>query len=129
MADMYTLHFAAQLKLNKFNVYRIFRIQTYVIEKTENNAQFRNYNIYFLMCTCNYAAKLTVRLFSAFKGAYLPGLLTETNLKFSHTNCISNNILLFFQCHVLKGSCKWTDNKHVRFLIQYGRYDKLVRYS
>ena len=47
--------------------------------------------------------KVTLRLFSAFKGAY-PDLLPEYKFKISHANCILNTDTFFFQCHVLNDS-------------------------
>ena len=79
----------AQLILNKFQVYKILRIQINSIVKKENNVQNRNQNVYFLMLI-----QVALRLLSAFKGAY-PGLLPETNFKSLHTICISNTPTFF----------------------------------
>ena len=55
-----------------------------------------------LIFSCAYATmkpKVTLKLFSAFKGAY-PGFLPETNFKILHVNCISNTHSTFFRCNV-----------------------------
>ena len=92
----------AQLILNKFQVYKILCIQIKVTEKKENNAKNRNQNVYFHIAFATVKQKMTLRLFSPFKGEYLC-LLPETNFKISHANCISNTPIIF-RCHVLNGS-------------------------
>ena len=75
--------------LNKFQVYKILCIQINFIEKKE--IIFKTETIMFIF-SCAYATlkqKVTLRLFSVFKGTY-PGLLPGTNFNILHANGISN---------------------------------------
>ena len=69
--------------------------------------------------------KVTQRLLFAFKGGYLD-LLPETSFKISHANCILNtHSTFFFDVTYSKVSRNGLTPNQV--LIQYNRYDKLVR--
>ena len=66
MADMHTLYFtktdmiffpAAQLMLNKFQVYKILIIPINFIEKKDKMLKTESRIFYFLMCICSYGAK------------------------------------------------------------------------
>ena len=69
--------------------------------------------------------KVTLRLFSAFQGAYA-GLLPEINFRSSHASYISNTPT-FFSVIYKKVNRNGFTPKTVQFLIQYGHYDKLIR--
>ena len=108
---------------NKFCVYKTLIIQIKFIEKKEK--MLKTENIMFIF-SCAYATmkpKVTLRLFSAFQGAY-PGLLPETNFKSVHANCISNTPTVF---HVIytKVHRNGLTPKNVPLQIQYSCYNKV----
>ena len=76
------------LILDKFQIYKILRIQINVIEKKEKNVQNRNHVFIFPSAYATMKQKVTLRLFPGFKGAY-PDLQPETNFKISHAIFIS----------------------------------------
>ena len=54
--------------LNKFQVYKILRIQINVKEKKGNNVQNSTQNVYFLMCICSFEVESTTEAVFCIQG-------------------------------------------------------------
>ena len=73
----------------------------FIEKKTKAKKKLKTESRMFIFA-CAYAImeqNVTLRLFSAFQGAY-PGLLPETNFKSLLANCISNTHFTFFHVFI-----------------------------
>ena len=83
--------------LNKFQVYKILRIQINVVERKENNVQTETGMFIFSFTYAIMKQKVTLKLFPSFKGAY-PGLLPEINFEFRMQTVLYTFYLLSMSC-------------------------------